>query len=46
MEPFNEYYTKYCFYREKDVDSEYINALKESLLKLIIDYKLKDFFSN
>ena len=46
MKPFNKYYTNYCFYREKDVDSEYINALQESLLKLIIDYKLKDFFSN
>ena len=46
MKPFNKYYTNYCFYREKDVDSEYINALQESLLKLIIDYKLKDFFFN
>ena len=46
MKPFDKYYTNYCIYREKDVDSEYINALKNSLSKLIIDYKLKDFLSN
>ena len=46
MEPFNEYYTKYCNNREKNIDSEYINALKEILSELIHDYKAKDLLSN
>ena len=46
MEPFGEYYTKYCNNREKNIDSEYINALKEILSELIHDYKAKDLLSN